>query len=417
MRTEQSRAPWPPGSSPSRRPGRAARPATGAPEPIFYICSILKRFSKHSPVLVLAFAVALQGGSCSPYVYQAEFSKRPDTARDGDVLGPFAGRVLKAGTEKPVAGALVYASWELVRGVGFVVPGGAQTWVGKTDEDGRYEIPALEHLPGGVTRAVARVRIVIYKRGFVAYRSDRIFPGDLRRHDFHQLDNLARLEPWSPELSHAEHLRFVGGDGALAKASAWEVQAAVAQIEGRAAKRPRKEEPAKDADKLDVSELLEVEDLEEITGFEGPFQESRLKDVPRTRTYDSHHFRAQGKSQLHDAAYRVWKLEPRAADKHYRKLLGAYPNPKPTDELGDRSFRSSNKAIVALVWLVRARGVVVSLTCGRKLCKSEKTMMKLANTLHDRLSLLDQTPARRRPMLGPGVNPFRPVQPRVPVLR
>ncbi len=373
---------------------------------------LLPALKKTSIALLGALLVA-----CTPYVYQADFPLRSDTVRKGDVLGPFTGRVVDAGTGKPVSGALVYASWEFVRGVGFVVPGGAQTWTGTTDSDGQYSIPRLAELPGGMSRAVARIRIVIYKRGFVAYRSDRVFPGDSKRYDFRQLENVATLERWSPELSHADHLRFIGGDGPLAKAASWEVQVAVAEIEGRPTETTAAKRPAATGDLLDASDLLDEDDLEDVTGFEGSFTVSRLKDVARSPHYDSRHFRAEGKDQRFDAAFRVWKLGTADAAKHYKKLLSAYPNAKPTDELGDRSFRSYNKAISALVWLSNKQGVVVSLTCGRELCKDWKKVRKLADLIQSRLDRLDQESAPRRPLIEPGVNPFRPVQPRVPVLR
>ncbi|MDY0002936.1 MAG: carboxypeptidase-like regulatory domain-containing protein [Polyangia bacterium] len=354
--------------------------------------------------------------ACSPFVHRAEFTENSDTVRPGDLLGPFTGRVLDAGTGKPIPSALVYASWEFVRGIGFVVPGGAETWVGRTSADGRYTIPALTRLPGGFTRAVARFRLVIYKRGYVAYRSDRIFPGDLGRHDFHQIDNKAQMERWSPELSHEEHLAFVGGSGLLTREAAWEVQSSLAQLAGASGGTT----PVATASReqlLDASSLLDEDDLEEITGSAGPFQADRLPDLPRSPRYDSLHFRAEGKSQRFDSAYRVWKLG-RDAEKHYVKLLAAYPQTKPDDRLGERSFQSQSEHVLARVWLARSPGVVVSLTCGRDLCKDFEVLEKLAQVIHRRLEQLDKPlPAAPGTPLSPGVNPFQPVSPRDPVLQ
>ena len=56
-------------------------------------------------------------------------------------------------------------------------------------------------------------------------------------------------------MSHVAHIRFVGGHGPLTRASSWEVQAAVAQIEGR----PVSASPGKGpttGDLLDGSKLL-----------------------------------------------------------------------------------------------------------------------------------------------------------------
>lgn len=366
--------------------------------------------------VLTAFVVALAG--CAPFVYQAEFSERSDLARAGELLGPYRGRVVDSGTGKPVAKALVYASWEIVRGVGFVVPGGSSVYVTRTNTDGQYTIPKLTTLPSGASRAVANFRLVVYQRGYVAYRSDRVYPGDERRFDFVQLDNRISLERWNPDLSHADHLRFIGGGGALRKATAWEVQSAVAQIEGRSLTTGTSGgATGSKRGLLDASSLLDEDDIEEATDYDGGFRIGRLKDIPRTKRYDSRHFRAEGKTQRFDAAYRVWRIGARAAERHYTKLLSAYPNAKPKDELGDRSFRSRNKQIGALVWLVRKRGVVVALTCGQGLCKTPQKLLQLAKTIHGRLDQLDDDDKPGPGVMPRPINPFQPVKPRGPVLK
>lgn len=366
--------------------------------------------------LLTGLLVALTG--CAPYVYQADFSERSDLARAGDLLGPYTGRVVDNGTGKPVAKALVYASWELVRGVGFVVPGGSNVYVTRTNTNGQYKIPKLSTLPSGASRAVANFRLVVYLRGYVAYRSDRVYPGDERRFDFVQLDNKISLDRWNPDLSHADHLRFVGGGGTLRKATSWEVQAAVAQIEGRPlTKGTSGGTSGSGVGLLDASPLLDDDDIEEATGYDGGFRIGRLKDIPRTARYDSRHFRAEGKTQRFDAAFRVWRLEAKASERHYKKLLAAYPKATPKDELGSRSFRSENKDIRALVWWVKKRGVVVAITCGRELCKTQPKLLELAKTVHGRLSQLDDDDKPAPGVMPRPVNPFQPVKPRGPVLK
>lgn len=373
---------------------------------------------KETLLTTLAVALACSVGSCAPYVYQADFSQRADLARKADLLGPYTGRVIDSGTGKPVAKAIVYASWELVRGVGFVVPGGSNVHVSYTDTDGRYVIPKLSDLPSGASRAVANFRVVVYRRGYVAYRSDRVYPGDERRFDFVQLENRVSLERWNPDLSHVDHLRFIGGGGALRKTSAWEVQAAVAQIEGRRVGSGSAGSTTGSSDGLlDASALLDEDDIEEATGYDGGFRIIRLKDIPRSARYDSRHFQAEGKkSDRFDAAFRVWRLSARVAHRHYKKLMGAYPKAVPKDELGDRSFRSQDKNIGALVWFSKKSGVVVALTCGRNLCKTPKMLLKLAKTLHEHLDQLDND-APAPGVMPRRVNPFQPVKPRGPVLK
>lgn len=366
--------------------------------------------------LLAALLVALTG--CAPYVYQADFSERSDLSQAGDLLGPYTGRVVDNGTGKPLAKVLVYASWEIVRGVGFVVPGGSSVYVTHTDTDGQYTIPKLATVPSGASRAVANFRLVVYRRGYVAYRSDRVYPGDERRFDFVQLDNRIRLERWNPDQSYVDHLRFVGGGGALRKAITWEVQAAVAQIEGRPLDQATAGgTPTSDDNLLDASVLLDEDDIEDVTGYDGGFRIGRLKDIQRTARYDSRHFQAEGKTQRSDAAFRVWRLGAGAAERHYMKLLAAYPKATPRDELGKRSFRSQNKDIHALVWFVKKSGVVVALTCGRALCKTDAMLLKLAKTLHSHLNQLDDDGKTIPGAMPRPVNPFKPVKPQGPVLK
>src|SRR5439155_26999030 len=102
-----------------------------------------------------------------PIIGEAPFHAEPDTVTPGDLLGPYDGRVLDGVTEKPVAGALVVASWSFERGVGFVGPSGAMVRQTETDNDGNYELPRLSDLPGGLSLRVASFTLVVYKRGFV----------------------------------------------------------------------------------------------------------------------------------------------------------------------------------------------------------------------------------------------------------
>jgi len=356
--------------------------------------------------------------ACSPFVYQADFQKRSDDAEAADLLGPFTGRVVDAGTDKPVPGALVYASWEFIRGVGFLAPAGAVTEVLKTDRDGRYVLPRLVRLPSGATTAVARFRLIVYLRGYVVYRSDRVFPGDERRYDFVQQDNGVRLERWNPELSHVDHLRFAGGGPEVAQAMAWEIQAAAAVLEGR----PVGSGPGT-PDRpgwLDASALLDASDLDEAAGKRTTFAVGRLTDLPRTVRYDSRHFKAVSPGERGDLAYRVWRLGDQA-DRHYGRLRAAYPAARQTDEVGDGSFRSATPDIGAVVFLVRQAGVVVSLTCGRDLCPGDDAVVKLARRIAGRLDRLrvvkDEPRLQPRRPGADMVNPFEPPQPRDPVLK
>src|SRR5690606_15623101 len=180
--------------------------------------------------IVLAAGVALSACATSG-ARTAPFRVRPDAAAAGSLVGPFDGRVVDSTTKAPVAGALIYAAWTLERGTALPEPAGANEFVGSTDAAGRYKVPALGALPRGVR--VTEFTLLVYKRGFIAYRSDRRFDDLGPRMDFAQRANQVLLERWRNDLSHARHLRFVGGGAAVAALTAWELAAASAELDGR----------------------------------------------------------------------------------------------------------------------------------------------------------------------------------------
>src|SRR5262245_44134624 len=124
-------------------------------------------------------ALAALAGCVSHLTRPAPFRSRPDSIVRGDLEGPFTGRVLDADTDRPVSGALVYASWRFVdgEGLGSGAPAGYREWTGSTDPQGRYFVPQLDDLPGSKPSSgrLADFHLLIYKRGYVGYRSDRRF--------------------------------------------------------------------------------------------------------------------------------------------------------------------------------------------------------------------------------------------------
>ena len=144
----------------------------------------------------------------------------------GDLLGAFDGQVVDAQSGKPLAGAIVQASWAFEIGRGLTAPAGGAVATVATDNDGRYLVERLCDLPSARAR-IAGVTLVVYERGYVAYRSDRVFDNALggarARSDFSQHNNDVKLERWSSALSHVKHVRFVGGSGALKRALGSEV--------------------------------------------------------------------------------------------------------------------------------------------------------------------------------------------------
>jgi hypothetical protein len=339
----------------------------------------------------------------------APFPVRPDSVRPADLLGPYDGIVVDADTDRPIAGATVAASWAFERGIGMRAPAGARELVTETGADGRYVVPKLDDLPGGPSMRVRRFTLIVYHRGHVAWRSDRLFPGREARRDFSQRGSRVRLERWQATLRHAEHVAFLGGGARVRTVAAWELQAAALELEGQQVRIPglaEGETPsgpavATTAVPLDISKLLTDDEIRGVTGYVGKFEDGRLTDLPTTEFYDSRHFKAAGKAESYDVGLRVWRLGTAAAEVQYRKLMSTLPEAKTTDEVGDASFRARSGGIAALVFLVRERGVVASMTCGGSQCTEPGQLVKLAKLVESRLPELPQEPPRSAPPAAP----------------
>jgi hypothetical protein len=343
----------------------------------------------------LAFVLALGLGlGCGPMVERAPFPARPDSVRPADLLGPYDGMVLDADSDRPIAGATVAASWAFERGIGFQAPLGATEFVTETGADGRYAVPRLADLPSGLSTRVRRFTLVVYHRGHVAWRSDRRFPDRDARRDFSQRGNRIKLEKWQPGYRHSEHVVFMGGGAKLRTVAAWEVQSAALELEGErsvASAGPAASAPAPLLVSLDIARLLTDDEIRGVTGFVGKFDAGKLTDLPTTEFYDSLHWRAQGKPESFDVGLRVWKLGPAAAEVQYQRLLAELPGAAAKDEIGDASLRARTGQINGLAYLVRDRGVVVSLTCGTAQCTEAGQLLKLAKLVESRLPDLPAT--------------------------
>jgi hypothetical protein len=340
---------------------------------------------------------------CGPLVEKAPFPVRPDSVRPADLLGPYDGIVVDADSERPVSGALVAASWAFERGVGFQAPLASEEVVTETGADGRYQIARLGSLPTGLSTRVRRFTIIIYHRGHVGWRSDWRFPNRQSRKDFSQRGNRVRLDKWQPSFQHAEHLMFLGGGARVRAAAAWETQPAALELEGGGREQRASAagggraidvggRPA--AASLDISRLLTADEIRGVTGYVGKFEDGKLSDLPTTEFYDSRHFKALGKPESYDVGLRVWRLGSAAAEVQYGKLLSELPGAKAADELGDASLRARSGPVQGLAFLVRDRGIVVSLTCGFAQCTEPVMLLRLSKLVESRLVDLPAEPAR-----------------------
>jgi hypothetical protein len=369
------------------------------------------------PLACLLFLVGL--GGCAPAIVQAPFPARPDTVEPGDLLGQFDGRVLDASSGKPIGGAIVQASWAFEMGRGLIAPAGGAVTTVATDNDGRYVIDRLEETPNARSRIVA-VTLVVYQRGYVAYRSDRVFDNALggahARTDFAQHNNEVKLERWTSALSHVKHLRFVGGSGPLKHAIGNEIVEASLELTSGTQQTSEAATSTETTPPLDASVLLSVDELRAVTSYAGDFATERLGDLPTTPSYDSRHFKAVGKAETFDAALRVWKLAPETAEVRYAKLLAEIPHAEKKDEIADRSLRGFDGRIIAVAALDHARGVVIELTCGLDQCRDADQATALLKRVMARADRLGKpTPSTEaQPEAAPSTEPKKPEEPAKP---
>ncbi len=341
-------------------------------------------------VFALLAGVAVTATSCvDTAIRTAPFRARPDAAEAGSLRGPFTGRVLDATTKAPIAGALVYATWTLERGTGLIEPAGFREAVGSTDAGGNYKVTSLGSmgaLPKGVR--VSDFTLLVYKRGYVAYRSDRRFHDLGPRMDFAQAENQVLLERWRNDLSHARHLRFVGSGTAVAALTQWELADASAELDG---KRPAGEDvrPGRgEGPYVVAAQLLSDADIKARTRYDGQFQTGPLSDEPDTATYSSQHFAALGRPETWDVAIRLWRLDPGKAQERYEELLTQLPGVTEKDDIASRSFVANEGEIRGVGFLDGPRGIVILLTCGANQCTSPDDAAVLAQGIYAKLKQL-----------------------------
>ena len=323
----------------------------------------------------------------------APFRVRIDSTDAGSLEGPFSGRVFDAATKAPIAGAQVYATWTLERGTRFAEPAGFREKLVSTDAAGHYTIPDLaaviraskSDVPSGVR--VSDFALVVYKRGFVAYRSDRRFSDLGPQLEFAQTDNQIKLERWRSELSHAKHLRYIGGGGAIAALTAWEADEAATELanrgNGHAVDDFSRGGSSGAAPYLVAAQLLTENDIKSRTKYDGGFETGPLGDEPDTAVYSSQHFKALGRPESWDIAVRMWRVKSGSAVERYEELIGSLPSVEEKDEVGTRSFRANETDIRGVGYLDVPRGLVVLITCGIKQCSNIDDVVALATLIHD----------------------------------
>jgi hypothetical protein len=293
----------------------------------------------------------------------------------------------------------VYASWSLERGAGLTSAAGYRENVGSTDASGRYVVPVLRDIPRDAR--VAAFTLLIYKRGFVAYRSDRRFADLGPRFDFAQNNNQVLLERWREDLSHSRHLRFVGGGAAVAALTQWELADGSAELDGR--RNGTELRPGRgQGPYLVAAQLLSEADIKARTRYDGSFETGPLSDEADTASYSSQHYKAMGRAESWDVALRMWRLSGEAAQEKYDELLTQLPSIEEKDNIATRSFQSTERDIRGVGFLDVPRGIVILLTCGANQCSSMDDAAALAQGIAKRIEQLYVVPAAPADATAPG---------------
>ncbi|MCA9694650.1 MAG: carboxypeptidase regulatory-like domain-containing protein [Myxococcales bacterium] len=362
---------------------------------------------------------ALSVFACSPIVRPPPFSGYRDQVTDATLLGPFDGQIIDDTTGEPIANAEVVAVWSFDRGDGFVGPHGSMLHETTTDDAGRYRIPELKTHPGGTSTRLVSFALVVYKRGYVAYRSDRELDGSSRS-DFTVRHNRIALRKWRDSDSHAQHLLFLTPPPSVQKQAVWEHELANLELykelggatealdeavaAAQAAVDDGKPEivetgPAK---LLDASAVLTVEDIRTRTGFSGQFTVTEPTDLKRTDFYHGVHFQAVDKPGTYDVIVRVWVDPPGGLKPVEATIRESLPNVETSGEVTDETWVFETQGVYAVGFLDRETRAGVLLTCGDQQCHDLATAIILARHVARNLDQIAQIEAEPEPAAKAG---------------
>lgn len=295
-------------------------------------------------------AVGLWGllglSACAGPIALAPFPIRPDTVIPGSLLGPFDGQVVDHASGNPIAGALVLGTWAFETPAGLAIPEASHTESTQTGNDGNYLLPKL---PAGQSQPalLRRFTLIVYKAGYMGYRSDLRSDDHSPRHDFAQRRNRIRLDRFPQGESHARHLVFLGASPQLRRAAQAEIVQAALELGERAAatKNPvapedRPPPPSAESEPTLPMRFLSRSDVEEWAAQAGGTRTYVLAPLPTatselTAGSESVHYRAQDSAETWDAALRVWRLPSGAAAKAlFARLRAQIATPPLRDAAG-----------------------------------------------------------------------------------
>lgn len=119
---------------------------------------------------------------------------------------PISGRVIDAETNQPIEGAVVLVEWTKTKGYGFTYTESVKVAETLSDKDGKY------YLPGCFSPFVKEPDVTVYKKGYLAWNSNLIFPNYTKRDDFKwQNESIQKLQKFMSNYSFDAHMSFIRG--------------------------------------------------------------------------------------------------------------------------------------------------------------------------------------------------------------
>jgi hypothetical protein len=349
---------------------------------------------------VLAFVgLACVVTACSPLVRDAPFGGARDHVADVALTGPFNGQIVDGTTSAPIGDATVVAVWSYDRGDGLVGPGGSETYVARSDRAGRYRIPLAPSKLRGQSLRLVEFTLFVYKRGYVAYRSDVPYDGG-RRAEFVARHNRVAMRKWAGTDSHAEHLLMLSPPPEIERLTQWERIAANAALlralSGAPSESGTPTSPST-LEWLDATALLPPEEVRRRTGYLEAFNVGELADLARTHFYHGVHLRAVDREEVWDLGIRVWRDPPGGLEPVLETFRATLPGVEPTADITAETYVLDTEAVRAVAFLDRERKVGVLLTCGGMQCADIETALILAGYVRDHLGDLKQVPVTGTP--------------------
>jgi hypothetical protein len=138
---------------------------------------------------------------------------------------PINVKVIDAETNQPIEGAVLLAQWTKTYGYGMTADKSFKVVEAVSDKDGKIQVE------GSSESGVNPPWVAVYKRGYVGWSNQFIFPDFKLRTGFRWVEGyVIRLEPFKAEYSHRDHVFFLGStyasgipNGLFESAWSWEM--------------------------------------------------------------------------------------------------------------------------------------------------------------------------------------------------